>query len=85
MTGLGIDRIRAPNFGEKPSRIETMAAQQVRGAAAEQEEPAKRDSVGGNDPLQRGQAGVKFVTDGRQGDAHDRGVDRGHCGPQHGG
>src|SRR5215831_12831068 len=26
MTGPGIERIRAPNFGEKPSKIETIAA-----------------------------------------------------------
>ena len=26
MTGEGIERIRAPNLGEKPSRMETMAA-----------------------------------------------------------
>ena len=54
-------------------------------APAEQQQPGQRQRVGGDHPLQRGQAGVEVAADGGQRDADHGGVDRRDRRPEHGG
>ena len=55
-----------------------LAAEDVRGAPAEEEEAAERDRVRGDDPLQPGLGEVQAAPDGRERDVHDRDVEHGH-------
>ena len=54
------------------------APEQVGQPAAEQEQAAEGQGVGGHHPLEAGGAEVEVVLDGGQGDVHDRHVEDDH-------
>ena len=64
-----------------PMQEDPLAAVLVAQRAGEQQQPGQRQRVGGDHPLQGGQAGVKVAADGGQRDADHRRVDRGHRDP----
>ena len=62
----------------KPDHQDPAAAEQIRGAAAEQQEAAERERVRGHDPLQAGLGEVQIAADRRQRDVDDRQIDDRH-------
>ena len=61
-----------------PAMKIALAAEDVRRAAAEQQEAAEQQRVGVDDPLQVGLAEVQILLDRRQRDVHDRRVEDHH-------
>ena len=62
----------------KPDHQDPAAAEQVRGATAEQHEAAERERVRGHHPLQAGGREVQIATDRGQRDVDDRQIDDRH-------
>jgi hypothetical protein len=62
----------------EPEHQDASASQQIGAPAAEQEETAEGEAVGGDHPLQVRLAEVELAADRRQRDVHDRQVDDGH-------
>ena len=63
---------------DEPDQEEPLAAEEVAGAAAEQQEPAEDERVGVDDPLQVGLGQPEIGLDRRQRDVHDRRVEHDH-------
>ncbi len=71
---------RGRREGQQPGDEHPAAAEQIGGAAAQDQQPAECDRVTGDHPLHRGGREAEFPLDGGQGHVHDAEVEHHHEG-----
>ena len=62
----------------QPEQVDAAAAEEIGGAAAQEQEPGERQHIGVDDPLQPGRAVAEVAPDGGQGHVDDRDVEHDH-------
>ncbi len=71
---------REPRHAEQK---DALAAVFIAKRAGKKQQASQRERISSDHPLQGGKTGVEITADGGQGNAHHRGIDRCHRGPQY--